>query len=236
MTVSDGVDTWEIMVASYTPRLLYWAGPGAIPAYLLLYHRIGDPSGWQNLCKEPLTPSDAAVWPDQYEAYAILIDDERYDTDAITVDPAPAEGWFNIACAGSALSKMMLMHYNPHLPANDAYYSTPTERTAVLKMLTADYLGTGEAFTKGGTLLQWEDTTGLHPHPPMAHVVEAVWDETGALCLDAPRLLIGDIDIFGKIESECDGDCVMPPTCAEAGITAANWTEHGLWRTYNPWW
>lgn len=101
MTVTDGQITWEIMIVNYTRKLLYWAGPGTISAYHLMYRQLGmRATAWQEVCNEPLEPADAAMWPDQYETYALLIDDERYDTDAIKVDPNPGGGWFNIACAG----------------------------------------------------------------------------------------------------------------------------------------
>jgi hypothetical protein len=228
-------ETWQIEIHDFTSGgLLYWVGGGTRPAYHLRYRALGT-RPWKNLCNAPLEPSDEPLWPDAFETYAILIDDERYDRDAKQVLAGDGEGWFNIACAGSTLAKMVLMHYDPNVPAMDPAQTSVDQRTTVIKMLTADYLGTGVAFTQPQTLLQWADAPGWHTVPVATQgTSEAVWDENGAVCLDAPRLATVYPNIDEHIESNCLAPgCTMPPTCDALGITDQNWTQHGLWRT---WW
>jgi hypothetical protein len=237
LTISNLEVTWRIRIEAYA-LMPYWVGsPRAyIPAYRLLYQRVGDsPSLWTNVCKAPAEPAVDPMWPGGFETYALLISDERYDRDAKKVrDDGNAEGWFNIACAGTALAKMVLMRFDPHIPPG-VYHTTPDQRTATLKMLTADYLGIGEAFTVGGQPLQWASASGWHT-VPVPGSSEAVWDADGAVCLDTPRLASTDPDIVEKIEAVCSSTpgCSMPRTCAQEGITAINWTQHGMWRTWNP--
>jgi hypothetical protein len=67
----------------------------------------------------------------------------------------------------------------------------------MLKMITADYCGTGFSFTVDGHPLRWMDST-TYPRPainlnttlPPVDIVsvEAIWGPTGAVCLDVPRL------------------------------------------------
>jgi hypothetical protein len=242
LTISSPTETWRIRIDDYA-RMPYWVGPGAVSAYRLLYQRTGDPpSLWTNVCKEPAEPITDPQWQGGYATYALLISDERYDRDAKRVrDDGNAQGWFNIACAGTALSKMVLMHYDPHISQGDPYYTLPEGRTVTLKMLTADYLGIGEAFTRAQRPLQWANASGWHTVPAALGGSEAVWDENGAVCLDTPRLAgddpdIDDPDIYEKIENVCNqtAGCVMPPTCDQQGVTPANWTQHGTWRTWKP--
>jgi hypothetical protein len=229
-------EQWEIEIHDFASGgLPYWVGAGTRPAYHLRYRVLGT-GRWRNLCKAPLEPSDEPLWPDAFETYALLLTDERYDRDAKRVLAQDGEGWFNIACAGSTLAKMVLMHYDPNVAPVDPYQTTTDERTTVIKMLTADYLGDGLAFTKAGMLLQWADAHGWH-QTSAPGVSEAVWDENGAVCLDWPRLAILDWDVFDRIQDACPSpSCTLPPTCDELGIGDANWSAHGLWRTWNPWW
>jgi hypothetical protein len=68
------------------------------------------------------------------------------------------------------------------------YDTTVKQRQTLLKMLTADYCGTGHSFTHDGVSLiynanqsWWHDDT----RTPAAQ--EALWDASGALCVDDPR-------------------------------------------------
>lgn len=227
-------EVWQIQIHALTTGsgLPYWAGGGFRPAYHLRYRAFGT-RPWENLCNEPL-PSDDLPWPEGYETYAFLIDDERYDRDAKKALAEDAEGWFNIACAGSTLAKMVLMHYDPNVKAVDPYRTTPAQRTAVLKMLTADYLGTGEPFTEGGVRLEWADTFVGHQASDTTSP-EAVWDQFGAVCLEAPRLLTRYTDYWCDLHDACPSpDCTLPPSCSALNITDDNWQQYGMWRTWTP--
>ncbi len=223
---------WEIRIQDSTRTLKYWDGTGYLWAYHLVYRPITIPATYDyvNLCNDPPLAGDEPGVPEGYEAYAIMIDGERYDRDQIEVDASSsATGWFNIACAGSALSKMVLMHYDPRIPAGQ-YHTSPAQRTATLKMITADYTGTGRAFTEPETDLAWGDVNGwnpLNPLPPFS-AFEAIWTETGARCLNTPRVApIGDVnDHLATL-----GEAPLP-SCTAADLTAG-WPAGDIWRTYD---
>lgn len=135
---------------------------------------------WRHICPE------SGV--NLYDVAATLIFEETYDRDDITVDP-DRDGWFTIACAGNAVYKMKMMSYAPDRVLEGHGPTTPGERQATLKMLTADYCGDGTAYTEPGTPVLWENssrTIDLNPQQGEPEV-EALWDAAGALCLTVPR-------------------------------------------------
>jgi hypothetical protein len=250
ITVTNGLRTWYIQIADYTYALQYWDGTGQIPAYHLVYWR-GNIDGhpvWDDVCKEPPSPGTEPGWPVGYETYALLIDDERYDRKTIEVkdDDADAQGWFNIACAGTALAKMVLLHLDPKIPAPTStmpslYYTTKAQRTATLKMLTGDYFGTGYSFTEGGQDLWWTSKMGWHPLvlPQNPDDPEAIWTDTGARCLTIPRLLDeypgdnGEPSIAEQIEvyRQDHGLPELLP-CDDPSVPLP-WDTDDVWYTFN---
>lgn len=239
ITVTNNRDVWYIRISDYVRLLPYWVGGGGVPAYRLEYQRQGDsPTVWFNMCKQPPLPGQDPMWPNGFETFAILIDDERYDREQIEVKPddADAQGWFNIACAGTSLAKMVLLHLDPKIPQSDPFHSTKAQRTATLKMLTADYYGTGTAFTQPGQDLWWNSVMGWHPFLIDQEDIsrEAVWTEHGARCLTTPRLYIDDPDIYDKLEAyRLDNNLPALPACDPQQIPQT-WLPGDVWRTFNP--
>jgi hypothetical protein len=240
ITVTNDVNTWYIQIADYNRELPYWVGSGGVPAYHLVYMpKGGVGSQWANVCKEPPVPASDPLWPGGFETFAILIDDERYDRDQITVEPddAAADGWFNIACAGTALAKMIRLHLDPKIPEGHPFHTTKAQRTATLKMLTADYFGTGQAFTQPGQDLWWMSAMGWHPLLPDQENInpEAVWTETGARCLNTPRRFDDDPDILDQLEAYRQAKQLDPlPICNEF-TTPPTWLAGDVWHTFNTW-
>ncbi|WP_428261800.1 ADYC domain-containing protein [Haliangium sp.] len=154
-------------------------------------------------------------------AWAVLLSGERYSwSDKAVIDAGPAAaGWFNIACEDNALYEMKFQGYDPEPALLSLPHTTANERQAALKMITADYCGTGYSFTETGTSLHWlNDALWSDNGAPPASSFEAKWGPTGALCLDNPRLAT-----LAEIASECD----LPPPCSEyAGAFE--------WQTENP--
>jgi hypothetical protein len=62
---------------------------------------------------------------------------------------------------------------------------------AMLKMLTADYCGTGRSYTVDGQPLKYGDSNHWCSQPPIIPSavcsIEALWAEKGAVCVDTPR-------------------------------------------------
>lgn len=84
--------------------------------------------------------------------------------------------WNHLACVDDALAKRSLYQ----LESTDK-----KKNRAALRMLTADYCGS-TAWTVRGEWIEWGNTNGLN--------VEAQWNDKGATCLTAPRLLRDDND------------------------------------------
>jgi hypothetical protein len=172
---------------------------------------------------------------DNEDTHAVLLVNERYDVDGAKVlDTEP--DWFTIACEGSALFKMRFAGYDPDPMA--AVPTTLLERQATLKMITADYCGTGDTYTEVGTPLRWQNrhewcsNVGICPFFPepsniMSH--EAIWGPDGALCLDNPRLGNPE-DIHCPPDSPIWPDKVIPG-CKSTDTMAS---LGGEWETFNP--
>lgn len=127
---------------------------------------------------------------DEEGRYALIVKGETYSGLAAKVDKHDDDGapWFNIACAGTALSKMKLMGYDPE---EQRFPTTPQQRQAALKMITARYCG-DPSFTHDGQPLIWQNA--MQWFRPVDRIgaehlgdVEALWDENGATCLTQPR-------------------------------------------------
>lgn len=237
ITVSNGIESWEIMIAAASRSLQYWNSTEHLWAYRLVYRLVSEPEieVYVDLCNDPPALGDEPGIPEGYETYAIMIDEERYDREAIAVDQVkPAAGWFNIACAGSALSKMVLLSFDPRLPLGHARHTSPAQRTATLKMLTADYTGTGKAFTEPKVPLLWADASSWHPLQPLPSpdTIEAIWSETGARCLNTPR--VDAENMLTKINLQLAQHDKDPlPPCTEANLPPV-WTALDRWMTYVP--
>ena len=118
------------------------------------------------------------------ETSVVLLNEETYDADH-EVYPGKT-GFTTLACRGHALAKMKLLGYGP----DDVQFSTsPEERQATLRMLTADYCGDGSSNTVVGQSLGWADAREHVLFDPsiMTDEIEAEWDDSGATCVNTPR-------------------------------------------------
>jgi ADYC domain len=164
--------------------------------------------------------------------YAVLFESDRIDADAIRV-VGETPGWFNIGCAGHALAKQHLTG-NTRAAAAIMGGAAPTlnQRTAQLKMISGDYCGGGDPFTVAGQPLAWKDALGrFNTTDPLnpAMQIEARWNQTGAICLNTPRVdshhtMLGDATFIGGVEpllapsagwcTGLNGSHVRPPLCS----------------------
>jgi hypothetical protein len=147
------------------------------------------PTDFRNLCAN--TPS--RYNPDvlgMNVAHALVFEGERIDKDAKTIDPVLDPTWFNIGCAGHALAKLAINAQTEAAHLAFGFTTTIPERQAFLKMLVADYCGTGTPFTVSGQPLQWMDWRGYTQYvsSPANLALEARWSANGAVCLNTPRV------------------------------------------------
>ena len=169
--VSDRRYTLRIAAADTTP---FWANPqGSVRTYVLTY--------------APASSSDRRPLCTTGVNEAILFAGDRYDALAKTVvaTSPEASGWINIACAGTALAKLYLTR---HTEASQIVVTTRGERQSMLKMFTADVCGDGTSFTVHGQPLLWADAKGITKFASAPASIEAIWKDTGAVCLDTFRL------------------------------------------------
>lgn len=203
--------TVPVIITEYHEAEPWALGGAPLPAYTLVYADLNNPLVLRGVCNDELL--------DPLVSTVTVLYGERYDEASKTV-LADQDGWLNIACAGSALAKLKMMNYGPQADFDGlGNPATPAQRQATLKMITADYCGTGEPFTENGTPLIWENASGtIEPSPLWTPgEVEAVWTDAGALCLDTPRLG----DTVGALP------CALPPC---AGLSVSD----GEWITVNP--
>ena len=221
---------FEIPVIEVTSVQSWASAPGQeprqIPAYLLENHLPGStasklcPSGkrWAEPGEAPAIAQVARLrWADRSH-HAVLIKGERYDSDTVRV--TPGQRWVTLACAGSALAKMKLMGYDPETPRGDAFFTTPEQRQATIKMITATYCevdGKSPQFTRDGTPLAWKNRAGwLEPPWSLVRNVEARWNAEGATCLEEPRLVSRDkvVNACGELPRcpQLDASSQDPPT------------------------
>ena len=119
--------------------------------------------------------------------YSVLFEGDRIDAGTIA-DTGEELGWFNIGCAGHTLAKTYLLG---HTKASSLLLNRTTnlnQRTAMLKMLSADYCGNGMPFTVPGQPLIYGDEWGWYNMMGYADALEARWTERGATCLNVPRV------------------------------------------------
>jgi hypothetical protein len=216
-------------VSNLTP---YWVGePDLNETYELTYG--ADLASDRPVCANPPNPeSPDEEWPAATEA--LLFAGDRYDaqTKRVTAIDAAAGRWFNIACAGSALAKL---HLTRHTTAGSqsTFKSTQAERQAVLKMYTSDVCGTGRAFTRAGEPLHWSNRGRWLELTGTEASSEALWTETGALCLDEHRLEAdpGFPGIRDAIVEECAQVGIALEPCDDL---LDHWEERALVISANP--
>jgi len=86
-----------------------------------------------------------------------------------------------IGCANYGAAKAVLWGFGPQKVGKDGYQ-------AAIRMVIADYCGTGDGHTEPGTSIQLVDIWGQYPLDNIPTMpTEAGWDEYGATCLSQPR-------------------------------------------------
>lgn len=200
----DGT-TVDVIIHDHDTILSWTTSPFATDRYVLVSYNPAL-ALYTPVCTDAEDTSADSAW-------AVLVAGERYSwSDKSVLATAQAgDGWFNIACEGNGLYKMKLMGYDPRPTAANPHQTTAEQRQATLKMVTADYCGTGTSFTETGTSLHWVNQPGWSDNgTPPASTFESFWGPNGALCLDAPRL---GMDELQAIEDECASVGKVLPLC-----------------------
>ena len=214
----DGVH-YELAVRAVHNRKYAVAPYWQLETYTLGWREIGgeemNPCGMPDgdPTPPPGDPIDSrAEW---HHDEAVVFEGDRYSVADKTASQTADDQWFNIACAGDALAKLLVTRNTIHMQPAGLEHAWE-QRQAALKMTVADYCGKGNAFTVEGQRLVWQGGGISYLHPP--DVLEARWTERGASCLNAPRMLFpstpeGPIafpDIWQAITAVC-----QPPPCTD---------------------
>jgi hypothetical protein len=207
ITVVRGDRQYQLMIGN-VDKTNYWAVPvtyyGNAPwtwAYKLQWRYPPYGEAFSYVCGvAPETQGLGDFW-------SVVYADEHINKGTLEV-MAPRDNWFNIGCAGHTLAKQHLMGYTEASRGWMGWPATQAQKTANLKMLTADYCGIGHPFTVAGQPLIWRDKewTAIPPNNPiyfrgpynntakktsvisMSKVLEARWSAEGATCLNTPRV------------------------------------------------
>lgn len=183
----------------------YWVEtPIADPSRTPLCHI--DLTNWTAYGANPLEWEE--TWSTSFGSnvyQSLVFEGDRIEPVTRTVAQNYDDRWFNVGCDAHTLTKMRLSRNTIHTGGWRA-------AQAALKMLSADYCGTGRPFTVDGEQLLWRATSGMTFYNPRPKTLEARWSEDGALCVADPRLretAIPDAvqqfpDIWKAIESECE--------------------------------
>jgi hypothetical protein len=204
---------YQIIVTKVTPKdvspVTFWFGPKTQIATYELAYIAPRQTHAEPLCKNPPDresgEGEGRYWEAPLEA--ILFTGDRYNATKKLVTATETRetfGWFNIACAGSALAKM---HLTRHTTAgiSGVYTTIKSQRQALLKMYVGDYCGTGTSWTKPGTPLHWQNSLGWSQLDGNEFSIESLWTSAGATCLDTHRL---GWAYENSVRTECD-----PPPC-----------------------
>src|SRR4029079_12334562 len=96
---------------------------------------------------------------------AIFFEGDHYDPEhKVVTTTKQSDGWFNIACSGAAPAKMHLLRHSS-AGSDSTHHTHVGQRTAMLKMLPAEYCGGGKAWTADGTPLNYADARGWFSTP-----------------------------------------------------------------------
>jgi len=205
----DGVH-YELVIRAVHARKFAIAPHSLLETYTLGWREVGGPE--MNPCAMPEgTPPSTDPVNQQAEWHldeAVMFEGDRIDGTKKVMNQTADNRWFNIACAGDALAKLLATRNTLHSQAPGLTFAWQ-QRQAALKMIVADYCGTGKAFTVEGQKVVWQGAGAIYASAP--EVLEARWTENGASCIYAPRMLypttpegpIAFPDIWQAILGEC---------------------------------
>jgi hypothetical protein len=154
---------------------------------------------------------------------SIVFEGDRFDPETRTVAHTADNNWFNIACGTTTLAKLRLTR-------NTIQTANWRNVQAAFKNLSADYCGTGTAFTFPGEPLVWRDRNGMeYFHLGSKNDLEARWNENGAMCMNSPRLLRSGnpavaatyTDVWEAIKLDCDAAGKQLQQCND--LDPINW-------------
>jgi hypothetical protein len=238
VTITNGSSTYEIQIGKLI-RVPMWAhvtGGEMTNTYEIQWDIVAAGGGdqkrvWKNICKKPpVDGSNDLLGMNRFQS--VVFENDWIDADRKTVSTRPEKFWWNIGCAGHALAKLHLTGHTAGAQAEHGFHSDERMRQTTLKMITADYCGTGFAFTVAGQKLGWTDQFAWNEYSVgFVGKKEAEWTEKGVSCLNTPRVDANPTPIgsatFLTLEDSIKEECGYwrPDYCKDADITNLNGTH-----------
>lgn len=182
---------YRVLINEVSSMHIY-AGPKkgtVIPQYILKWIDVtpGMPAQhYTNLCARPPTGAYRDDTLYQNGESTLVFEGNRYDSVTKSV-LFGSSSWFNLGCAGHALSKLLL---TGHTTISGS--ATTAQQQTALKAITADYCGIGLSFTVAGEPLYWKSSNTYMSFKSQPVSLEGRWNDRGAVCLDEHRLLLSN--------------------------------------------
>lgn len=160
-------------------------GTVSTPSYDLKWAEYGLPDRKHVFLCGPNPDAGNPTVPFVADFKAVLFERDWIDSESLRVR-GERSGWFNVTCPGHALAKLHLTGFTRAGSNLTGRPTTFAQRTANLKLVTADYCGVGVPLTVGGQPLHWR--SGAYNTTTATNEVEARFDDRGATCLTTPRV------------------------------------------------
>lgn len=226
--VANSANKYVITVAEKGRNVKMWAkitGTEQWPVYNLKWdvdHGEGQKNEWKGICtRPPLDGNSELLGMNGF--HSVVFENDEIDAAAkVVVGTRPEKHWFNIGCAGHAIAKLLLTGNTSAADAKFGFTSSFDDKTAALKMITADYCGKGFPFTVAGQPLAWADRNYWNKYPMgFSGMKEAEWTSSGVSCLNKPRVYANPTalgtatfpDLALDIKAACGGK--LPPPCKD---------------------
>lgn len=134
---------------------------------------------------------------------------------AVTGEVVEREDTLYLGCTSGAVGKAVVWGYAP-------WDRGAVDFEAAIRVVRADYCGTGASWTVPGTHLQLADAWDVNDFVDAEQPTEALWGQSGALCVGAPRLdeYAGEVTCGGVPVPPCVGEATLAGT-----VGALFWTK-----------
>lgn len=237
---------YPVTVVEVHRRTMYWAKPQPVESYRFKYLQVEDATtAMVDVC-----PAEVGV-DNTLRHDAVVFEHERYIEETKQIDTSDLANWFNVACLAGGAGKTFMMRFAIASSNPPTITTTVQERQAMINAWTANYCGDGRSFTTTGHPLRMRDSKQWIPKTPAwswttpatLKSYEAIFNETGAVCLDTPRLATGNADDDKAARAEIDDHCLAHgrpaiPRCTDVapapGLEPAAWQTQGYILTANP--
>lgn len=211
---------WKFTVADNGSKFyayMYLKGLGYAngnPTYTF-YNTYNGPGGTKE--PTPICDDDPSEPGNQFEA--ILSNDIVIDPETAVVSKKDSKIY--IACVSGGVGKAAKWGY-------PSFKHELIEFETAVRVVRADYCGTGDSFTKPGQAIQLRDIFGVSDFPSPNKPTEAIWGDSGAFCVGEPRLT-SDWPTYTEVQKACEQLGAVPPKKCEPDMNFSTVPDSMFW-------